>query len=115
LASLRRVFAGEVEMKKIDVADKAQIKQLLYADCVLGIKDDRYNSFGGFQLWWYDKHLDVCNCCDSSWSDPRKKIRHRSLDEAANVLWRKRKSLFLRTKHMSEDSRLKIMDLLAKS
>jgi hypothetical protein len=54
-------------MKKISVEDRTQIKQLLYNGVVFGIKDDRYRSFGGFQLWWYDKQLDVCNRCESSW------------------------------------------------
>ncbi len=43
----------DLNMKKISVEDKTQIKQLLYYGNVLGIKDDRYRSFGGFQLWWY--------------------------------------------------------------
>ena len=93
-------------MRKIDVADKAQIKQLLYSKCILGIKDDKYLSFDGFQLWWYDKQRDVCNCCDSNWSDPRKKVRQYSLDKAAKILWQNRNSLFLRTKNLFEDRKL---------
>ena len=93
-------------MRKIDVEDKFQIKQLLYSDCVLGIKDNRYRSFGGFQPWWYDKQRDICNCCQSYWSSVRKNVECHSLDKAAKILWRKRNSLFLRTKHLSEDKRL---------
>ena len=100
-------------MKKINVLDRAQIKQLLYADCVLGIKDHQYRAFGGFQLWWYDKKLDLCNCCESHWSDPVKRIKHFSLNKASKVLWRRRDCLYLRTKHMSDDGVLRIMDMLA--
>lgn len=93
-------------MRKINVQDKNEIKQLLYAGGVLGVKDDRYRAFGGFQLWWYDKQLDVCSCCESYWSDGRKRIRHCSLDRAAKVLWHKRDSLFLRSKHLPDDRKL---------
>jgi len=93
-------------MKKIDVKNKTQIKQLLYAGNVLGVKDDQYRSFGGFQLWWYDKPLDVCDCCESHWSDVRKRVRHCSLDRAAKILWHSRNSLFLRIKHLPEDKKL---------
>lgn len=93
-------------MKKIEVESKFQIKQLLYSDCVLGIKDNRYRSFGGFQLWWYDKQRDICGCCASDWSDLRKKVKQHSLDRAAKKLWNKRDSLFLRSKPLSADRNL---------
>lgn len=93
-------------MRKIDVKNKAQIKQLLYAGNVLGIKDDRYRSFGGFQLWWYDKHLNICDCCESHWSDMRKRVQHCSLDRAAKILWHNRHALFIRIKHLPEDKKL---------
>ena len=95
------------KMKKISVEDKNQIKQFLYNGNVFGIKDDRYRSFGGFQLWWYDKQLDVCNCCESHWSDRRKRIQRYSLDRAANILWHNRRSLYVRSKHLPDDKRLK--------
>lgn len=93
-------------MKKINVEDQTQIKQLLYTGGVFGIKDNRYRAFGGFQLWWYDKQLDVCNCCESTWSDVRKRIQHFSLNNAAKVLWHNRQSLFIRNKNLPEDKRL---------
>ena len=93
-------------MKKIDVKNKAQIKQLLYIGNVLGIKDDRYRSFGGFQLWWYNRQHDVCDCCESHWSDIRKRVHHFSLDRAAKILWQNRNSLFIRSKHLPEDKKL---------
>jgi hypothetical protein len=37
-------------MRHIEVDNKFQIKQLLYCECVLGIRDNKYCSFGGFQL-----------------------------------------------------------------
>ena len=46
-------------MKRIAVDNKMHIKELLYSDCVLGIRDDSCQSFGGFQLWWYDKEHDT--------------------------------------------------------
>ena len=98
-------------MKKIEIEDKSQIKQLLYSDRVLGIKDNRYGSFGGFQLWWYDKQSDVCRCCGSNWLDLRTKVQRHSLDEAAKILWRNRNSLFLRGKHVSEDEKLIFLGL----
>ena len=93
-------------MKKIAVEDKFQIKQLLYSACVLGVKDRRYQSFGGFQLWWYDKQRDVCRCCESGWPGVGKKVMYHSLDKAAKILWRHRDCLFLRGKRSSEDNRL---------
>lgn len=99
-------------MKKIKVEDKAQIKQLLYTDFVLGIKGEQYRAFGGFQLWWYDKQRGVCDCCESHWSDPRKKLTQYSLDKAAKILWRHRNSLYIRTKHLSEDKKLEILEHL---
>ena len=99
----------DFKMKKISVEDKIQIKQLLYYGNVFGIKDDCYRSFGGFQLWWYDKQLDVCNRCESYWSDGRKRIHHCSLNRAANVLWHNRQALFVRSKHLSDDKRLMVV------
>ena len=96
----------DTKMKKISVEDKTQIKQLLYNGIVFGIKDDRYRSFGGFQLWWYDKQLDVCNCCESYWFDGRKRIHRDSLDRAASILWHNRRSLFVRSKNLQDDKRL---------
>lgn len=93
-------------MKKIDVQDKSQIKQLLYSNSVLAIKDNQCRSFGGFQLWWYDKRLDVCNCYESCWSDLRKRLARYSLNQAAKILWRKRACLFMRGKSLAEDKKL---------
>ena len=99
-------------MKKIEVKDKIHIKQLLYAECVLGVKDDQYRSFGGFQLWWYNKQLGVCDCCESHWSDPRKKLVHYSLGKAAKILWHNRHCLFVRSKPVSEDKKLQTLEHL---
>ena len=99
-------------MKKVEVKDKSHIKKLLYAERVLGIKDDRYRAFGGFQLWWYDKQRGVCDCCESHWSDPRKKLVHYSLDKAAKILWHNRHCLFVRSKHVSEDKKLQTLEHL---
>ncbi len=93
-------------MRQIEVDNKFQIKQLLYSDCVLGIRDNKYRSFGGFQLWWYDKQRDICSCCQSHWSSVRKRIERHSLDKAAKILWRERNSLFLRGRRLSEDRKL---------
>ncbi len=93
-------------MRQIEVDNKFQIKQLLYCDCVLGIRDNRYCSFGGFQLWWYDKQRDICRCCHSRWSSIRKRIERYSLDKAAKILWRKRNTLFLRRRRLSQDQKL---------
>ncbi len=93
-------------MKKISVEDKTQIKQLLYTGGVLGLRGDQYRSFGGFQLWWYDKQLDVCNRCGSHWGDANRKVQQCSLNRAASILWHNRRALFLRHKHLQEDTRL---------
>ncbi len=93
-------------MKKISVDDKTQIKQLLYMGNVFAVRDDQYRSFGGFQLWWYDKPFDVCRCCESYWSDARKHVRNCSLDRAAKILWHSRVSLFVRSKQLHEDRTL---------
>ncbi len=96
-------------MKKISIVDKTHVKQLLYSDLVLGVKDDRYSSFGGFQLWWYDRSHDICYCCDSNWADGRKKVAHYSFDKAAKILWHSRKSLFLRSRQLIEDQKLQTL------
>ena len=100
------IFKEDLKMRKISVEDKNQIKQLLYYGNVLGIKGDRYRAFGGFQLWWYNKQFDVCNYCESHWSDGRKRIQRCSLDRAANILWHNRRSLYRRRKQLTEDKRL---------
>ena len=91
-------------MKEVEVKNKAQIRQLLYAGRIFGIKDDRYHSFGGFERWWYDKQLDICHSCKSHSPDGREithgadgkeRIESYSLVKAAKVLWRSRSSLFL--------------------
>ena len=99
-------------MRKVDVSSRTQIKQLLYSDLVLGIKDNRCQCFGGFQLWWYDKRRDVCASCQSQWTSLRRRAEQHTLDDAARVLWRKRRLLFVRARRLSEDRRLLIMNQL---
>jgi hypothetical protein len=106
--------SGEVKtMKRLEVKDKSHIKQLLYAECVLGVRSTKFRSFGGFQLWWYDRESGLCDCCESDWSDPRKRLTHYSLDKAAKILWHNRGSLFLRGKHIPEDRGLQKIANLA--
>jgi hypothetical protein len=99
-------------MRKIEVRDKTHLKELLYEEHVLGIKGDQYCAFGGFQLWWYDKHRGVCDCCEATYSDPRKRVHHCSLDKAAKALWRHRRELYVRTKHADEDHRIQTIEHL---
>ena len=94
-------------MQRVTISDKRDIKQLLYGDCVLGVQDGTCQSFGGYQLWWYDRRRGMCQTCRSRWSDLRKTIERCSLDQAAKVLWHNRRSLFLRSRHFSEDRKLK--------
>jgi hypothetical protein len=96
-------------MRQINVIDKQQIKELLYRDCVLGIRDDSCYAFGGFELWWYDKEHDVCRCCRSRWADLRRRVEEHSLDRAAGLLWHNRAALFLRHKVLSEDRKLQFL------
>ena len=93
-------------MRQITVNDKLHIKELLYNDCVLGIRDNSYHAFGGFELWWYDHEHDICRCCRSRWSDFRKQMEEHSLDHAAALLWHSRGTLFLRHKVLSQDRKL---------
>ena len=67
-------------MKRITVGDRRQIKQLLYGEGVLGVKDDTCPAFDGFELWWYDKRHDICRCCRSRWSDLKRQVEGHSLD-----------------------------------
>ena len=105
-------FDGALAMKKIQVRDKEHIKRILYDECVLGVKSEQYKGFGGFQLWWFDKGRGVCDCCESRWSDPRKKVLHYKLDKAAKILWRHRQTLYMRIKHVSEDSGIMTLEHL---
>jgi hypothetical protein len=100
------------EMKRVTVNDKWDIKKLLYSDCVLGVRDDSCQSFGGFELWWYDKQHDTCHFCHARWSDLRRKIDRCSLDRAARRLWRKRNALFLRGKQHRQDPKIQTLTLL---
>jgi len=101
------IFMEDLKMKQISIEDKTHIKQFLYFGYVLGIKGDQYKSFSGFQLWWYDRQFDVCNCCESHYADGRKQVRRYSLNAAANILWHNRKLLYVRSKILNEDKRLK--------
>jgi len=80
-------------MRKIDIADKAQIKHILRARGVLGIASSKCQQAGALQLWWLDMEDGVCNRCESSLSvtgiDPV------NLAEALKTLWRNRNSLYL--------------------
>jgi hypothetical protein len=96
-------------MKKIDVTDRTEIKQLLYCQRVLAIRDDSFRAFSGFQLWWYDKQHNVCSSCDSSWLRGARRVCHYSLDKAARILWRRRKSLFMRHRNAQDDSKLIVL------
>jgi len=96
-------------MRQITVNDKLHIKELLYNDCVLGVRTDSCYAFGGFELWWYDREHDVCRCCRSSWSDFRRQIEEHSLDHAASLLWHNRDTLFLRHKVLSQDRKLQLL------
>ncbi len=93
-------------MKRISVEDRNQIKQLLYSGNVIGLRGDQFRSFDGFRLWWYDKQFDVCNRCESHWTDTRTKVRRCSLNRAAAILWHNRRSLFLRHRNLQDDQRL---------
>ena len=93
-------------MKRIIVNHRVQIKQLLYCDRVLAVRDDACPAFGGFALWWYDKKHGVCRCCRSHWSDQKKQIEAHTLDETAAILWRDRDALFLRDRPLSDDHKL---------
>lgn len=110
MKSLLAIEGKNLAMRRIDVKDRLQIKQLLYCDCVLGVKDSQYQSFDGFQLWWYDKQHGVCRTCKAQWSITRQFLERCSLDKAAEVLWRKRRSLFIRARRVSQDRQLTTMN-----
>lgn len=93
-------------MRKISVVDKTEIKRLLYTGNVIGLRGDHFQSFNGFQLWWYDKQLDVCNRCGSRWAETRRQVQQCSLNRAASILWHNRRSLFLRHRQLQDDERL---------
>jgi len=105
-ADMNENLMEDPKMKRVTVNDKWDIKQLLYSECVLGVRDDSCQSFGGFQLWWYDKQHDTCRCCRARWSDLRRRVEQYSLDRAARRLWKKRNALFLRNKHHGEDRKI---------
>jgi hypothetical protein len=96
-------------MKRIAVNDKWQIKQLLYSENVLGVRDEGCQAFGGFQLWWYNKQHNACHCCQSRWADLRTRISGCSLDQAADALWRHRDMLFVRSRRISQDRKILLM------
>ena len=89
-------------MRKINIADKTQIKQILRARGVLGIANGRYQGTGVLQLWWQNMEDGVCNCCESRWSDSRREVEDINLNEALKTLWRNRSSLYLCGKYRSD-------------
>jgi hypothetical protein len=99
-------------MKRITVSDRWQIKQLLYGDSVLGVRDENCQAFGGFQLWWYDKRHNACHYCQSTWVDLRRQVSECTLDQAADALWRHRDALFVRGRQLSQDRKLLLMTQL---
>ena len=90
-------------MRRISIADKTQIKQILRARGVLGIVNGRQTASGGLQLWWHNVKDGVCNCCESRRAEPPGQIECKSLSEAANTLWRNRSCLYLCGKYKADD------------
>ena len=82
-------------MRKIDVIDRAQIKQILRSRGVLAVGDSQHQRSGAFQLWWHNTEDGVCNCCDTHRSESGTGIKTVNLNEALKTLWRNRNSLFL--------------------
>jgi len=106
---------GETKMHRIDVENKLQIKQLLYAGAVLGIKGNQFRAFEGFQLWWYDRKHNICHCAESHWLDTRQRSTPHSFKKTVKILWHNRDSLFMSIKHVSEDKRLRLFRVLGKA
>ena len=88
-------------MRKIDIADKAQIKQILRSRGVLGIANGQYQRSGVLQLWWFNMEDGVCNRCESRWPDTGRDIEPVNLNKSLKTLWRNRSSLYLCGKHRS--------------
>ena len=91
-------------MRKINVADRTQIKQILRARGVLGVADGQQQESGVLQLWWHNTEDGVCDCCESRWTDPERETVHVNLNKALRILWRNRGSLYLCGKY-SHDGR----------
>jgi len=100
-------------MKKIMVSKKFQIEGLLYEGYALGLKDDRFSSFGGFQRWKYNPKEKNCYSCQADWDDRRNTIMTYSMKKAVKILWHNRDSLFLYTKELSKEQKTKIKFLFA--
>ena len=82
-------------MRKINVADRSQIKQILRARGVLGVADGQQQNSGVLQLWWHNTEDGVCDCCESRRTDPEGEPVHVNLNKALRILWRNRGSLYL--------------------
>ena len=89
-------------MRKINVADKTQIKQILRARGVLGVMDGRQQESGVLQLWWHNREDGVCDCCRSRCPDSERETMHVNLNKALKILWRHRGSLYLCGKYGDE-------------
>ncbi|MHC4638422.1 MAG: hypothetical protein ACYTBP_05180 [Planctomycetota bacterium] len=95
-------------MRKLEVKSKAEVMELLFAEYLLGIKDDRYSSFGGFQRWRYDRQTNTCKSCESHWGDRSQRIHSYNLKKATKILWRNRRSLYIYTKDIPKDKLSKV-------
>ena len=82
-------------MRKIDIVDKAQIKQILRSRGVLVIADGQRRRSGAFQLWWHNMEDGACNCCETHRSGSGRGVKPVNLNKALKTLWRNRDSLFL--------------------
>ena len=89
-------------MKHVNFTSNDHIKQLLYSGFHIGIKDDSYKSFGGFQRWWYDKGSDRCFSCESHWADRRKRFKCYTLKKGSKLLWSNRDRLYVYTRGLNE-------------
>jgi hypothetical protein len=97
---------------RIEVNNKQQIKQLLYSGCILAIKGSQFHSYGGFQMWWYDKKTDMCHIAESHWMDRRKQVKTCRFAKGVKTLWHNKRSLYLSTKHVTQYNKSGIFRIL---
>jgi hypothetical protein len=104
----KQFFLRGAGMRKLEVKSKADVMELLFAGYILGVRDDRYSSFGGFQRWHYERETNICTSCESHWSDQTKRVHSYNLKKATKILWRNRRSLYIYTKNIPKDKLSKL-------
>lgn len=93
--SQNHVHSELCPIEKISVSNMSHVKLLLHLNYVFAVEVDKNNFPNELQLWWYDSEHNFCRSRFTG-SSKRNLLCH-SIDNATEVLWSKRDSLYTRS------------------